>query len=79
MAEMERPPKGYDTMTEEAMKILRSCIIIAGAILFAYAALCLWANRYDSKTAGGRYFKHDRWTGRTFIIDKDGAERAMKN
>ena len=61
------------------MRILRSCIIIAGAILLAYTALSLWAGRYDSKTANGRYFKHDRWTGTTYIVDKDGSESTMKN
>ena len=72
-------------MTERAAEILkeialivRSCIIIASVVLIVWTLLSLWANRYELRTANGRFYRHDRWTFRTLVVDKDGTTHSLR-
>lgn len=51
------------------MKALSWTAIISGLMVF-----CVWAyiSRYTTNTAGGRFYKNDRWTGETIAVEKDG-------
>lgn len=31
-----------------------------------------WFYRYTTNTAGGRFYKNDRWTGKTTVVEKNG-------
>ena len=53
--------------------IVLSCI---AALTMAWAS---WLLRYTTNTAGGRFFKTDRWTGRTTVVEKDGSCHEMQD
>lgn len=54
---------------------------------FCVVALCVWAtlamawfawiHRWTTNTANGRFYRTDRWTGRTLVVEKDGSCRLL--
>ena len=50
---------------------MKICLIIV-ATLFLFAAWFSWFGRYTTNTAGGRFYKSDRWTGNTIVVEKNG-------
>ena len=56
------------------MKLSIAVLACLSALAIAWAS---WMFRYTTNTAGGRFFKTDRWTGRTAIVEKDGSCHEM--
>lgn len=50
---------------------MKSWLIIAfiAAISIIWST---WFHRFTTNTAGGRFYKTDRWTGCTLVVEKDG-------
>lgn len=47
--------------------------LIALLVFAVLAALWYsWIGRYTTNTAGGRFYKNDRWTGETLVVEKNG-------
>jgi len=51
---------------------MRRWILIAGSFAVVLAAWISWFGRYTTNTAGGRFYKNDRWTGETIVVEKNG-------
>lgn len=51
------------------MKIL---IAIGMAIAVVVLGCWAWIARFSTNTAAGRFYKNDRWTWKTFVVEKDG-------
>lgn len=44
-----------------------------GLALAAIALVCwVWLYRFYTNTASGRFYKNDRWTWKTLVVEKDG-------
>ena len=56
---------------------LKKTITTGMILLLVWATLALlWASffyRYTTNTASGRFYKNDRWTGKTIVVEKDGS------
>jgi len=49
------------------------CLFIFFAVIgILWAIWYSWFGRYTTNTAGGRFYKNDRWTGETLVVEKDG-------
>ena len=51
------------------MKGLVIFVVVIGILAAAWYS---WFGRYTTNTAGGRFYKNDRWTGETMVVEKDG-------
>lgn len=49
-------------------------ILLFSALACCVFIFCAWAYifRYTTNTAGGRFYKNDRLTGETIVVEKDG-------
>ena len=37
----------------------------------------LLTHRYTTNTAGGRFYRTDKWQGITIVVEKDGSQRTL--
>lgn len=51
------------------MKVLAG---IGLGLVFLIVACCVWMGRMTTNTAAGRFYKNDRWTWKTFVVEKNG-------
>lgn len=56
------------------MKALGYFAVVVGLIVFVGWA---YISRYTTNTAGGRFYKNDRWTGETIVVEKDGTSHFL--
>lgn len=57
------------------MKLLGWVALIVGVFVFAVWS---WTMRYTTNTAAGRFYKNDRWTGKTLVVEKDGSAHILE-
>lgn len=41
-------------------------------VAFLFFVWWSWFHRFTTNTAAGRFYKNDRWTGRTLVVEKNG-------
>jgi len=58
---------------------MRFSIIVLSCMAALAMAWASWQFRYTTNTASGRFFKTDRWTGRTAVVEKDGSCHEMQD
>lgn len=51
------------------MKVL---IAVGMGIVVLIVICCVWMGRMTTNTAAGRFYKNDRWTWKTLVVEKDG-------
>lgn len=51
------------------MKTLLSVALATAVVVLVCLA---WMLRFSTNTAAGRFYKNDRWTWRTLIVEKSG-------
>lgn len=56
---------------------MRFCTIILAVIAIIALAVYVWLNRYSEHTANGRYYRTDRYTFKTLVIEKDGTQHQL--
>ena len=54
------------------MPIIQKSFIPFAIVAAILAAWFSWFGRYTTNTAGGRFYKTDRWTGTTIVVEKNG-------
>ena len=48
-------------------------LVAIGLAIVAVALVCaVWLCRFYTNTASGRFYKNDRWTWKTLVVEKDG-------
>lgn len=56
---------------------MKGWIITGGVFAVLAAAWFSWFGRYSTNTAAGRFYKNDRWTGETLVVEKDGCSHML--
>ena len=51
---------------------MRGWFIFLAVFGILWAIWYSWFGRYTTNTAGGRFYKNDRWTGETLVVEKNG-------
>lgn len=48
-------------------------MVAIGLAIALLALICsVWMLRFHTNTASGRFYKNDRWTWKTLVVEKDG-------
>ncbi len=51
---------------------MKTLLYVALAIVTVALICTAWMMRFSTNTASGRFYKNDRWTWRTLIVEKSG-------
>lgn len=57
---------------------MRALIIVVMVVVSLWLGLAACFHRYSTNTAAGRFYKNDRWTGQTLVVEKDGTSHWLE-
>lgn len=56
---------------------MRFCVVLLVAFGILLVAWMSYFYRFTTNTAGGRFYRTDRWRGVTLVVEKDGSTRNL--